>query len=252
MTTLTPSDPAALNERAIQAWPAVLQRLGERRVAFEAAVAQRAATHGLTEPADCARYLNLCLAFGPGFEDKTENEWALALLADQRLKPGVRLHQLLHRAQRELQRRPDDARTLQATDHALLDLADARRRHAWPDAPPAPRVACDIEAVELRLLDTAWRQEYQRGDGRATRARAGAGAAAHRRRHPPPPEVHLLTRGPWRRRPRVRLQVRQVPHGHCGLGLHPAARWLHAQGLTDWQDPAARGGLAGGGLRAGT
>lgn len=240
MTPAPSPDDAALNERAVQAWPAVLQRLGDRRAAFEAAVMQRAAAHGLAEAADGARYLNLCLAFGPGFEDKTENEWALALLADQRLQPGVKLHQLVQRAQRELQRRPDDARTLLTTDHALLDLGDARRRHAWADAPPTPRVACDIEAVELRLLDTAWRQAYQRGDGSWPRVAAPAPAPLRiGAGHPPPPEVHLLT-GARGDADHVRLQLRQVPHGHCGLGLHPAARWLHADGLTDWQDPAAR------------
>lgn len=237
--TTTP-DAAALTERAAQAWPAVLERLGERREAFEATVARRAAGHGLVEAGDAARYLNLCLAFGPGFEDKTENEWALALLADERLRPAVKLHQLVQRAQRELQRRPDDARTLQGTDQALLDLADAQRRRAWVDAPPTPRVACDIDAVELRLLDTAWRQDYQRGDGSWPRVaapaptplRIGAG-------HPAPAVVHVLT-GARGDAEVTRLQLRQVPHGHCGLGLHPAARWLHSEGATEWQDPAAR------------
>ena len=238
------NDPAAdadeLPARARQAWPAVLQRLGERQAAFEAAVARRAAGHGLRESVDAARYLNLCLAFGPGFEDKTENEWALAVLADERLQPAVKLHQLVHRAQRELQRRPDDARTLQLTDHALLDLADAHRRRSWADASPSPRVACDIEAVELRLLDTAWRQDYQRGDG--TWPRMAAPAPAPLRigaGHPAPAVVHLLT-GARGDADRVRLQLRQVPHGRCGLGLHPAARWLNAEGAADWHDPAAR------------
>lgn len=238
------SEPApglsSLADLAAQAWPAVLQRLGERRAAFETAVAQRAAGHGLGSTADAARYLNLCLAFGPGFEDKTENEWALAVLADERLRPAVKLHQLVHRAQRELQRRPDDARTLLATDQALLDRADAERLRVEPDARPAPRVACDIEAVELRVLDTGWRQDYQRGDGSWPRVavpapsalRIGAG-------HPAPQAVHLLT-GARGAADGVRLQLRQVPHGHCGLGLHPSARWLHAEGVTRWRDPAAR------------
>jgi hypothetical protein len=223
-----------------QAWPAVLQRLGERQAAFEAAVAARAAGHGLGDALQAARYLNLCLAFGPGFEDKTENEWALAVLADERLAPAVKLHQLVHRAGRELQRRPEDARALQLTDHALLDLADAQRRRHGADVAPMPRVACDIDAVELRLLDAGWRQEYQRGDGGWPRAAAAAPAPLRiGAGHPAPAVVHVIT-GARGDAEHVRLQLRQVPHGRCGLGLHPAVRWLNAAGATDWHDPAAR------------
>lgn len=234
------ASPSPYAARVGQSWPTVLSRLGERRPAFEAAVAQRAAGHGLLEPADVARYLNLCLAFGHGFEDRTEHEWALALLADERLRPEVKLHQLVQRAGRELQRRPADAHTLRAVDQAVLDLLDAQRLRARADAPRVPRVACDIEAVELRLLDTAWRQEYVRAEAAWPRSavsapaplRIGAG-------HPSPGTVHVLTAAAGSGTP-VRLQVRQVAHGRCGLGLHPATRWLSGTGLSQWQDEGAR------------
>lgn len=232
--------PSVYTARVGQSWPTVVNRLGERRAAFEAAVAQRAAGHGLLEPADVARYLNLCLAFGHGFEDRTENEWALALLADERLRPEVKLHQLVQRAGRELQRRPADAQTLRAVDQALLDLLDGQRLKARTDTARVPRVACDIEAIELRLLDTAWRQEYVRSEGAWPRSavpapaplRIGAG-------HPSPGTVHVLTAAAGAGTP-VRLQVRQVAHGRCGLGLHPATRWLGSTGLSHWQDEGAR------------
>ncbi len=252
--TLAGSGPTpALNEPVLRAWPAVLQRLGDRRPAFEAAVAQRASAHGLADDVDRARYLNLCLAFGPGFEDRTENEWALAVLADERLRPAVKLHQLLRRAVRELQRRPADAHTLQAVDSTVLNQADAERRQQRADAPLLPRVACDIEAVELRLIDTAWRQEYQRvagGEGSeggerepvGEWTRSAASAVAPLRigaGHPPPGLVHVLA-GAVGDDAQLRLQVRQVAHGHCGHGLHPALRWLGPAGPQLWPDPAAR------------
>ncbi|MFO1330415.1 MAG: hypothetical protein U1F56_23930 [Rubrivivax sp.] len=246
MTTLppptTPTPPARSPwvERVGQSWPALVQRLGERRDAFEAAVAQRAAGHGLTAPDEVARYLNLCMAFGHGFEDKTENEWALAILSDERLRPAVKLHQLLHRAPRELQRRPADAATLSAVDQSLLDMVDAGRLRVQPDAARMPRAACDIEAVELRVRDTAWRQEYQLRDGSWSHVaveapaplRIGAG-------HPAPEGVHLIT-GAAGGSSTVRLQVRQVAHGHCGLGLHPALVWLGPHGRSLWLDHEAR------------
>lgn len=237
------SDPGTRSpyvERVGQSWPAVVGRLGERRDAFEAAVAQRAAAHGLPTPADVARYLNLCLAFGHGFEDKTENEWALAILADERLQPSVKLHQLVHRATRELQRRPADAHTLQAVDQALLDLVDAERDRSGTEVQHMPRVACDIEAVELRLLDTAWRHEYQRGEGGWSRVAATAPAPVRiGAGHAAPASVHLVT-GTDGDKERVRLQVRQVPHGSCGLGLHPAVQWLSPAGVSTWREHAAR------------
>jgi hypothetical protein len=232
--------PSPFVARVGQSWPSVVNRLGERRAAFEAAVAQRAAGHGLLEPADVARYLNLCLAFGHGFEDRTENEWALALLADERLRPEVKLHQLVQRAGRELQRRPADAQTLRAVDQAVLDLLDGQRRKARSDATPVPRVACDIEAVELRLLDTTWRQEYLRADGAWPRSAVAAPAPLRiGNGHPAPATVHVLTAAAGSPSP-VRLQVRQVVHGRCGLGLHPAVRWLSGAGLSSWQDEGAR------------
>lgn len=243
MPTVSDLAPAAAGEsrhlgRVGQSWPSVIGRLGDRREAFESAVVKRAAGHGLTAPTDVARYFNLCLAFGHGFEDKTEHEWALAILSDERLRPSVKLHQLLQRAPRELQRRPADAQTLQAVEQALLDAVDAERPS--PDAPRVPRQACDIEAAELRLLDTAWRQEYQRGDGSWARVPAAAPAPLRiGAGHPAPDCVHLLTSAVGDAE-QVRLQVRQVPHGRCGLGLHPAVHWLSPAGVSSWRDPESR------------
>lgn len=223
-----------------QRWSAVVQRLGERRDAFEAAVSQRAAGHGLGDALAQARYLNLCFAFGPGFEDKTENEWALALLVDQRLRPEVKLHQLVLRATRELQRRHGDDQALRTADSALLDAADVARLRSDPRAHALPRQACDVEALEVRLLDTQWRLEYQRADGPWPRVEAPVVAPLRvDANHAAPPTVAVLTRSEGESEP-TRLQVRQVAHGHCGIGLHPSVRWLGGHGITAWRDHEAR------------
>lgn len=229
-----------LSALVAQRWGPVLQRLGERRAAFEAAVRQRAEGHGLSESLEQARYLNLCFAFGPGFEDKTENEWALALLVDQRLRPAVKLHQLVLRAGRELERRRGDHAVLRAADQALLDAADAARLRSDPSAHTLPRQACDLEAVELRLLDTGWRQEYLPRDGAWLRSPAPTVAPLRiDSNHPAPAVVSVLTRCEGESEP-TRLQVRQVSHGHCGLGLHPSVRWLGGHGIAAWREHEAR------------
>jgi len=234
----TPDD--RLAALVAQRWGPVLQRLGDRRAAFEAAVRQRAAGHGLAESLEQARYLNLCFAFGPGFEDKTENEWALALLVDQRLRPPVKLHQLVLRALREIERRGGDLAALRAADQALLDAGDAARLRSDPSAHALPRQACDLEAVELRLLDTAWRQEYLHREGAWVRGPAPAVAPLRiDANHPAPPVVAVLTQCEGEATP-SRLQVRQVPHGHCGLGLHPSVRWLGGHGIAAWREHEAR------------
>ena len=74
-------------------WPALVDRLGQRSSAFVDAADQCMHKAGLSDaPAACWRYLNLCCALGPAFEDRADNEWALAILADERLMPEVKLH----------------------------------------------------------------------------------------------------------------------------------------------------------------
>ena len=50
-------------------------------------------------------------------------------------------------------------------DAAILDLYDARARAADADAVGVPRVACDLEAIEIRLVEFDWRREYRRQNG---------------------------------------------------------------------------------------
>ena len=80
-------------QRVAALWPALADRLGARQGTFLDAAAAQAVRRGL-EGADAARYVNLCCAFGPAFEERPENEWALAVLIDERLSGTVKVHQL--------------------------------------------------------------------------------------------------------------------------------------------------------------
>jgi hypothetical protein len=230
---------AELDRWLAASWPQLDARLRDRRASFFDAAHARAAGRGLGGWEARARYVNLCCALGPGFEERPENEWALALLADRRLGDGVKLHQLVRRAVRELARRGGDAAALERTDAALLDVLDTGRRAADPDAPPLPRTACDIDALELRALDAPWRREYRPAEG-AWSCMGGLDAPAPLRvdaQHPAPAAAHVLSHAPGDG-PLARLQLRQRLHGGCGR--HPAVRWLDARGVSAWRGDAAR------------
>jgi hypothetical protein len=233
--------PPELGDRLVALWPEMAGKLGERRSAFLDAAWQQAARHGLAETAAASRYVNLCFAFGPAFEQRPENEWALALLADERLGSAVKLHQLVLRAGHELRRRGGDAAALARTDSALLDTLDARRHAADGDAEPLPRSACDIEAVDLRVLEMEWRHEYQKLDGVWQRLPGPAAPPALRvdAQHPLAGVLCVLSHAKGEG-PAARLQVRQLLHGQCGGGLHPALRWLGTHGLARWRGHEAR------------
>lgn len=219
-------------------WPELAARLAERRAAFVDAAREQAQRRGLGDALLQARYLNLCCAFGPGFEDRPEHEWALALLLDERLAPAVRLHQLLVRAPGELRRagQAQAAETLKLADQALLDAFEAE---SGPE--DVLRQACDVEAFELRVRHAEPMLPY-RWAGDSWQRSAGAGEPAPLRvtaSEPAPPRLHLLAAAAGQGAA-LRLQLRQAMHGQCRHGLHPAVRWVGRHGLSQWQGPVAR------------
>ncbi|MFG6490131.1 hypothetical protein ACG04R_25890 [Roseateles sp. BYS78W] len=239
-TPAGPLDPAlvALIEAG---WPDMAARLGDRREAFVTRVGEQARSQGLLDTNSAARYLNLCFAFGPAFETRPENEWALALLVDERLGNWVKLHQLVRAGAEELARRGGEAQLLLVNDARLVDALDHRAR-VNEGTPPLPRKACDIEALEFRALDLDWRREY----------RLEGGAWQHLAAPPAPPPLRVGAGEPTVERlcllsqaasegPQTRLQVRQAPHGQCGLPVpHPQLRWLGGHGLMACQGHAAQ------------
>ncbi|MFL6661345.1 MAG: hypothetical protein ACJ8G7_04155 [Rhizobacter sp.] len=221
-------------------WLELRGKLGERHDAFFEAVGRQAAKRRLAGDAAIARYAHLCCAFGPAFEERPENEWALAILADERLAEWLRLHQLVQRAARELKRRGGDADGLQRADAALLDALDDERHAADADAEPLARVACDLDALELRVLDGEWRHEYRKLDGSWQRVPGPPLPAPVRvdAAHPAPAAITVLSHADGDG-PLARLQVRQILHGGCGE-RHPAVRRLDTRGIARWHGHEAR------------
>lgn len=231
------------SDQLLGLWPNLLDRLGVRSAAFLDKVTQQAAHLGLaSQSAASMRYSNLCCAFGPAFEQRPENEWALAILADRRLEPWVRLHQVVLRARADLRRRGEDESAFVRADAALLDLLDAQARAIDADAAALPRVACDIEAIELKVLENDFRHEYQPGaDVRWARAPVARAPAPVRvgAQWPAPKLVSVLTRASADG-PGAKLQIRQAIHGGCAGDNHPALRWLDGRGLARFAGHEAR------------
>lgn len=237
----------SLDDFLQQRWRTVAERAGERRAALLQSIAEKTEQRGFGEGAPAARFANLCLALGPGFETRPENEWALAILLNEALEPWVRLHQLVVQAVAHLQRRGSEGRALadrlHHNDGWLLDQFEpaqtVRRR-----VPALRRSACDLEAVELRLLDSGFRHEYRRVVGQPGQwQRVAVEVPAPVRinaQHPAPERVTVLTRSEADGAP-VRVQLRTAHHAHCALGLHPAIEWQQpSSGRERWQDEAAR------------
>ena len=232
----------SLADDLLAEWPALVTRLADRRTAFLDKAQAQCALHNLQDcPSASTRYLNLCCALGPAFEDRADNEWALAILADERLMPEVKLHQLVLRARHELKRRGGDEPALARTDAALLDRLDADRLAADADAPPLPRVACDIDAIDLRLLPVDWRQQYVKTNGAWHRQPGPALPAAVRiGADQPMPKVVCVLSHAQGAGPAAELQLRQIQHGGCAGDRHPAVRWLGLHGLQQWSGHQGR------------
>lgn len=224
-------------------WPELSARLGPRLEDFVGAARQKAALHRLQLDAAVARYVNLCFALGPNFEDKADNEWALALLSNEALGDWARLHQLVLRACKELQRLPGDgaraAAQLQRADAAFMDAHDALPRAQ--DASPLARVACDVDVLDIALLEQDWRREYTLAQGQWSRTPVTPLANAWRIKagEPLPKQLSVLSHAPGSG-PLARVQVRQQMHACCNQDLHPRLTLTGPHGLSRWQGYPAR------------
>ena len=148
-------------------WPAMLERLAARYPAFVDLAVHQALDAGLSRAPSVARYVNLCFVWGPSFHDKPGFDWAAKLLADARRQEWLALHQLVQRSLLELRRLPGariEPAALAAADASVLDAFAALGHHGHlhpADPPPAPRAACDLEAIDIRLQDEHRPLHYQ-------------------------------------------------------------------------------------------
>lgn len=230
-----------LAEHLVAQWPAMQARLGDRHGAFVELAAQQALQRGLTLAASVARYTNLCFVWGPGFHDKPGFEWAQGLLAAPREREWATLHQLVRRSLAELQRLPEARiapEALAAADQRLVDAFGHLGRHGalHPAEPPAlPMRACDLDALELRLLEPAVAEHYL----------LAAGGQWQRVPLPTPAPVRVDVADPMPRlvavlahapgaRPQAKLQLRSRTHAVCHGDVHPALLFTGSHGQWRW------------------
>lgn len=230
----------ALAEHLVAQWPAMQERLGDKHLAFVELAAQQALQRGLTLAASMARFANLCFVWGPGFQDKPGFEWAQGLLAAPREREWSTMHQLVRRSLLELQRLPDARITptaLAAADQRLVDRFGHLGRHGalHPAEPPAlPLLACDLEALELRLLEPAVAEHYTLAGGAWQRVPVPAPAPVRvDAANPLPRLVAVLAHAPGAR-PQARVQLRSRTHAVCNGDVHPALQFTGSHSQWRW------------------
>ncbi len=232
-----------LAEHLVAQWPAMQERLGDKHLAFVELAAQQALKMGLVRAGSVARFANLCFVWGPNFQDRAGFEWAQGLLAAPRDREWATMHQLVRRSVLELQRLPEARirpEALQAADERLMARFGplGRQGALHPAEPlPAPLQACDLEALEIRLLEAAVTEQYQL-----------QGQAWQRVPLPPPPPVRVDAAKPLprlvavlahpasdtERRGQTRVQLRSRSHAVCNGDVHPALNFAGSHGLWRW------------------
>lgn len=157
-----------------QAFPAVDARLGERKSALLELGWQRASALGLSHGLAVGRYLASWFVMGAEFETKPGYEWALKLLDQPERPEGQRIFQLGRRTREELQRRTGQAANGQPTpadfDAALAVLdTELSEQGRMGSLLPRERLrlgsACDLDAVDITLIEPAPLQHYAMEQG---------------------------------------------------------------------------------------
>ncbi|WP_310388951.1 hypothetical protein [Roseateles sp.] len=234
-------------------WPSMEALLGERYAAFVELAVEQAGKLGLRRAASVARYANLCFVWGPGFQDKAGFEWAAGALvkAGESGQGGeaewLGTHQLLQRSLLELSRMPGakvEPQALLAADTALLRAFDGLGRQGAMLARSAepvvlPRVACDLDALDLRLLESAddaraGQQEYRLDGQHWQRVKVVAPAALRvDAGHPLPALIAVLSPQLGGGRA-AQLQLRARSHAVCNGDVHPALAFSGPLCRWDW------------------
>ena len=153
-----------LGEALAEAFPEARARLGERWGEFVEFGAVRAATYGLLHMLCVARLLSGWIACGAEFEAR--QPWAAAILTDARRRQGSKAYQLCVMVLELLRSAPQAGQPAPVAFAAALDQLDDRLAWAGTLASLLPRdhirlgSPCDLETIELRLLESGWRQHY--------------------------------------------------------------------------------------------
>lgn len=209
-------------------WPALAAKLGDRVAAFVDAALMQAARHGLGDPVQAARYVNLWCVWGPAFDDKPGFEWATDILRDEHRPPGVKVQQLVLRSRDELGQRSATGvkpEQFDEADAALEAAAVGPGAAPWIETPPGlpqPRQVCDMTAFDIALGEQGWRQEYRL-------ALSGGGVLVHRTPVTVEAQRYRTDTAP---RPGTEVAPRQI-----AALAYPASRghkaWLHLRCAVD-------------------
>jgi hypothetical protein len=226
-----------IGESLAGAFPQASARLGERWPAFIEHAAVRAAAYGLDHLLCVARFVAAWIANGAEFE--TQQAWAAAILTDRQRSQGAKAYQLSVRVQEQLRSAPQAGQP-SSTDYAQgLRQLDAQLAHAGRLASLLQReriqlgAACDVDAVDLRLLESPWRQHYTAVGG-PWRREACAPKVAHvtlvhdaQADLAPrmPTQISVLSR-PAAADAVAKLRVRVKAEHRCDALLHPLLQSL--------------------------
>lgn len=258
---------AALGEH----FPAIAARLGDRLQALVRHGVPLAAHHGLDHALCVGRYLACWFMLGVEFETRPGFTWARDLLVDKASSQGAKVFQLCRRTRDELARLAasappaSDPMAAPAFDLAIAALdAALMRRGTLGSLQPGGTIqlgaACDIDALDLRLLEPApplqyrfeqaqWlrlsapaeRQPITLTVGTAANAGAHVGAlvAAHQATQEAakiaalPPRLNLLCSAIGKPGARWRLRARAA--ACCDAQIHPLLTLNGPPGLNEWR-----------------
>lgn len=224
-------------------WPLMQERLGDRLPAFVELCAQQTLNRGFRRAASVARIANLWFVWGPAFNERPGFEWAAALLAQPPEQEWLVVHQLLQRSLQELKKLQDlgQARiepvALAGADQRLIDTFGrlGRQGELTPrEPPPVPLVACDLEAVELRLLEPAVAEQYVYAAGQWQRAVLAPPAPMRLDATNPAPRLVAVLGHPPGTKPRAMVQLRSRNHTVCDGDVHPALGFGGTHGRWRW------------------
>ena len=240
-----------ISETLATALPEARARLGERWNDFIEHGATRSAAYGLHHMLCIARLLASWTVCGADLEAR--EPWAAALLGDSNRNQGAKAYQLcvfvLEHLRSANRGSPDAAQAFAA----VLRHIDERLAKRGTLGSLLPREAirlgsaCDIDAVEVRVVDTDWRQHYTSQGGHWRRESCPPAANDIRLAHEAlaeekvhlPEQMHVLSHAAGQGGV-AKLRVRVSAEHRCDAKLHPMTQWTNAVALR-----MLRGDLAG-------